>query len=169
MRRYYSDRGTSVVRTMRPNMVASSLLIPNFSLADQVMILSLKWCLSILTLCRIPLFAQSFLHLCLCRASMFAWRPMFACMIVYHSLYFFVQCLQGTYVCLKMFRVLTLDLFWLGTNVCLCLQWVSLFIGHLCLLKGPMFIPLFAGHLRLQTRTHSNQVCSCSPYSQDIW
>jgi len=32
---YYSDRGTSVVRTMRPNMVASSLLIPNFSLADQ--------------------------------------------------------------------------------------------------------------------------------------
>jgi len=32
---YYSDRGTSVVRTMRPNLVASSLLIPNFSLADQ--------------------------------------------------------------------------------------------------------------------------------------
>jgi len=32
---YYSDRGTSVVRTVRPNIVASSLLIPNFSLADQ--------------------------------------------------------------------------------------------------------------------------------------
>ena len=35
--RYYSDRGTSVVRTLRPNLVASSLLIPNFSLADQVL------------------------------------------------------------------------------------------------------------------------------------
>ena len=36
--RYYSDRGTSVVRTVRPNIVASSLLIPNFSLADQVVV-----------------------------------------------------------------------------------------------------------------------------------
>ena len=36
--RYYSDRGTSVVRTVRPNVVASSLLIPNFSLADQVVV-----------------------------------------------------------------------------------------------------------------------------------
>ena len=62
--RYYSDRGTSVVRTMRPNLVASSLLIPNFSLADQVIIPSLKLCSSE--------------YLCLpsffCRASMFALR-----------------------------------------------------------------------------------------------
>ena len=34
--RYYSGRRTSVVRTKRPNLVASTLLIPNFSFADQV-------------------------------------------------------------------------------------------------------------------------------------
>jgi len=32
---YFSDRRTSVVRTRRPNLVSSTLLIPNFRLADQ--------------------------------------------------------------------------------------------------------------------------------------
>jgi len=32
---YFSGRRTSVVRTKRPNLVASTLLIPNFSFADQ--------------------------------------------------------------------------------------------------------------------------------------
>ena len=48
--RYYSDRGTSVVRTLRPNLVASSLLIPNFSLADQVLeIFRTSSCISFLS------------------------------------------------------------------------------------------------------------------------
>ena len=45
----------------------------------------------------------------------------------------------------------------------------TFFAAHLSLLKGPIFVPLFAGHLHLQTRTHCYQVCPCSPYSQDIW